>query len=376
MTGLELIEAFAFSTPVMCALGCMLMMLMDARTCKSNVQERRLRLYLALTYLVTALGWMGMVLYVVSPGGYVRYHTVFLLALMLDQVMFYRLVAFLTNTGQMRKFNRLHVLIPLVITAVSVLSDLLVPADRQMTVVYGGAGLTSDTWFGVVYILTSIVFVVYNTLYPLLSLRNIRRYRRFAVDYSSEAQRTSLDWLFGMQLLILVCIPVPLAGILLGIDTFASPWFVWLGALPYSVYYIILCYNMLDGNYLIIQPEAAGKEDAEEKAAVIDRKLFERYLRDKKPYLDPRLRITDLAVGLNTNRSYLSAFINNEYGMNFSRLINRCRLAELDKLRLSSRYCSKSNMELVLMAGFGNYRNYLRVKKEEDKNSILKVFEK
>lgn len=349
----------------------MLMMLMDARTCKQNPQERRLRLYLALTYLVTALGWIGMVLYVVSPGGYISYHTVFLLALMLDQVMFYRLVAILTDTGGPRPFSRLHVVIPLVITAVSLGCDLFVPAWKQMIAVSGRE--IPDLWFGVVYILTSVIFIIYNTLYPLLSLRNIRRYRRFVVDYSSEAQRTSLDWLFGIQLLILVCVPVPLAGVLLNINTFASPWFVWLGALPYFAFYIVLCYNMLDGNYLIIQSEPAEEKDTPEKEGSIDRKQFERYLREKKPHLDPRLRITDLAVGLNTNRSYLSAFINREYGMNFSRLINRCRLRELDRLRLSPRYSGKSNMELVLMAGFGNYRNYQRVKKEEYKRSLLKV---
>lgn len=370
-----LVEAFAFSTPVLCAVGCMLMMLMDAHNCKRNRQEKRLRLYLAFIYLVTALGWLGVVLYVVSPDGYISYHTVFLLTLMLDQVMFYRLVAILTDTGGSRPFNRMHVVIPFVITAVSLGCDLLVPAEKQMNVVYGGEGATSDVWLGVVYASTSVVFIVYNTLYPLLSLRNIRRYRRFVVDYSSEAQRTSLDWLFGIQLLILVCVPVPLAGVLLNINIFASPWFVWLGALPYFAFYIVLCYNMLDGNYLIIQPEPAdGKEeDATQKESALDRKQVERYLREKKPYLNPRLRITDLTAGLKTNRNYLSAFINREYGMNFSRLINCCRLAELDKLRNSPRYSGKSNMELVLMAGFGNYRNYLRVKKEEDKHSLLKV---
>lgn len=371
----KLTEAFAFSTPVLCAVCCMLMMLMDAYNCRQNMPEKRLRLYLAFIYFVTALGWLGMVLYVVSPDGYISYHTVFLLALMLDQVMFYRLVAILTDTGSSRPFNRLHIVIPFVITAVSLGCDLFVPSEKQVNVVYGGEGAAFDVWFGVVYASTSVVFIVYNTLYPLLSLRNIRRYRRFVVDYSSEAQRTSLDWLFSMQLLILICVPVPFAGLLLGIDTFASPWFVWLGALPYFVYYIILCYNMLDGNYLIIQPDAADGKDTPEKETTIDRRQFERYLRDKKPHLDPKLRITDLAAGLNTNRSYLSAFINREYGMNFSRFVNRCRLTELDRLRLSPRYSTKSNMELVLMAGFGNYRNYLRVKKEEDRLSVLKVFE-
>lgn len=371
----KLTEAFAFSTPVLCAVCCMLMMLMDAYNCRQNMPEKRLRLYLAFIYLVTALGWLGMVLYVVSPDGYISYHTVFLLALMLDQVMFYRLVAILTDTGRSRPFNRLHIVIPFVITAVSLGCDLFVPAGKQMNAVWDGWNTMSGAWFGIVYLLTSVVFIIYNTLYPLLSLRNIRRYRRFVVDYSSEAQRTSLDWLFGIQLLILLCIPVPLAGILLGIDTFSSPWFVWLGALPYFVYYIILCYNMLDGNYLIIQPDPADGKDTPEKETTIDRRQFERYLRDKKPYLDPKLRITDLAAGLNTNRSYLSAFINREYSMNFSRFVNRCRLTELDRLRLSSRYSTKSNMELVLMAGFGNYRNYLRVKREEDRLSVLKVFE-
>lgn len=370
----ELAEAFGFTSPVLCALGCMLMMLMDVHTCRRNRQERRLRWYLALTYLVSALGWLGLVLYTVSPGGFVRYHTVFLLALMLDQVMFYRLVAVLTGTGKPQRFSRLHVLIPLVLAAVAAVSGLLVPADRQLAVVYGREGMTGDAWFGMVYVLTSVVFIVYNTLYPLLSLHNIRRYRRFIVDYSSDAQRTSLDWLFGIKMLILVCVPVPLAGILLNVESLTSSWFVWLGALPYSAFYIILCYNMLDGNYLIIQTEPADREVAAGKAAVIDRRYFERYLRDRKPYLDPKLRITDLAAGLNTNRSYLSAFINREYDMNFSRLINRYRLRELDRLRLSSGYSSKSNMELVMMVGFGNYRNYLRVKREEDKLSLLRVF--
>lgn len=285
----ELVEAFALSAPVLGALGCMVMMLLDAYTMNRNKQEKCLRLFLALTYLVTALGWSGLVLYAVSPGGFIYYHTVFLLTMVLDQVMFYRFVAVITGTEKRRKFNRLHLLIPLFLTAVSAVSDLLVPVEKQMAVVYGGAGQTPDEWFRIVFMLTTVVFVVYNTLYPLLSLRNIHRYRRFVVDYSSDAQRTSLDWLSAMQVLILICVPVPLAGLLLNIEILASSWFVWLGALPYCVYYIILCYNMLDENYLIIQPNAVEDEEISSKAAPFDRRQFSRYMREKKPYLNPNV---------------------------------------------------------------------------------------
>mgnify|MGYP006886386467 CR=1 FL=1 len=46
------------------------------------------------------------------------------------------------------------------------------------------------------------------------------------------------------------------------------------------------------------------------------------------------------------------------------------------RLRVSPANAGKTNMELVLMAGFSGYRNYLRVKKEEDRLALLKVFER
>ncbi|WP_294143115.1 AraC family transcriptional regulator [uncultured Sanguibacteroides sp.] len=386
MIGRELMEAIAFSVPVVCAMACMVMLVMDASLYRRNPQERGLRLFLALTYFITSLGWLGLVLYAAYPEAFIYYQPMFLLTLMLDQVMFCRFVSVVTGTGNPRRFSWLHWIIPVLITALSAIGYTLVPAGSQVTTVYREDVLTPGTWFNVVYITTTIVFVVYNTLYPLLSLRNIRHYRRFIVDYSSDEQRTSLGWLAAMQALILVSVPIPLAGLLIGIPAFSTSGFVWLGVMPTFAFYVILCYNMLADNYLIVRPgteeeDTSGEtaHKAPEKATApipLDRRRLERYLRDKKPYMNPNLRITDLAVGLNTNRSYLSAFINTEYGMNFCRLINKCRLHALDRLRISPTHADKTNMELVLMAGFSSYQNYLRVKTKEDKLSLLKDFER
>ena len=43
--------------------------------------------------------------------------------------------------------------------------------------------------------------------------------------------------------------------------------------------------------------------------------------------------MTDLVEDLDVNRTVLSAFINQTYGMNFNRYLNRFRLRELDRLR-------------------------------------------
>ena len=67
MMSLGLMEAFAFSLPIVCAMVCMVLMLLDACRYGRGGQERRLRALLALTYLVTSLGWLGLVLYSVAP---------------------------------------------------------------------------------------------------------------------------------------------------------------------------------------------------------------------------------------------------------------------------------------------------------------------
>lgn len=376
MMNTALFEALVFTTPIVCALICMVMMLMNTVAHKHNAQEKGLRIFLAATYLVTSLGWLGMVFYMVSPRIFAYYYTVFLLTLMLDQVMIYRFVSIITDTGVRRKFNRLHLVVPLVFTAISVISDMTVPVEQQRDVIFlEGISGSPNTWFKVMYALTTLIFIVYNTLYPILNLRNIRRYRQFIVNYSSDAYHTSLGWLAAIQIFILITVPIPLAGLLSGISSSTFSYIAWLGALPYFVNYLLLCYNLLNDNYLIIQPDDA-KEEVAVKSTTIDFKHFERYLREKKPYLNPNLRITDLARQLNTNRSYISTFINKEYNMNFSRLINRYRLQELERLRLLPSNSEKANIELVLMAGFSNYRSYLRVKQEEDKLALLKVFER
>jgi AraC-like DNA-binding protein len=89
--------------------------------------------------------------------------------------------------------------------------------------------------------------------------------------------------------------------------------------------------------------------------------------------MNHRIHVSDFASALHTNIKYVSAFINSFYGMNFSRFINRCRLNELDRLRKAPQMKNRDNMELILMAGFSSYRSYLRAKKVEDKEHVLKV---
>ena len=365
----EIIRALAFSAPAMSTLVCLVMMLFDTFQKSKNQHEKRLRIFLSLAYIVAASCWIGLILKETNHLAFVRYQTLFLFALMMDQVLIYRFVHFITSTEQHYRFCRLHFAFPLLLTAASAICAFFIPFEQRFEVIYStGEG---NNWFSALYLTMNIAFIAYNILYPIFGLLRISRHKHKILNYSADMQRTSLNWLSTILILTLITSPIPFAGMLLNIEFFGNVWMAVQGVIPSTFIYPIMYYNLLSDNVIIITHD----DDLPEKATDINPKQFSKYMKEKKPYLDPKLRIVDIAAGLNTNRSYVSAFINKEYGMNFSRFINLCRLKELDRLRLLPDNKNCSGVELVQIAGFSNYRSYLRAKSEKDKEEVLKAFE-
>ena len=100
----------------------------------------------------------------------------------------------------------------------------------------------------------------------------------------------------------------------------------------------------------------------------IERAVFERYFKKNKPYLNPYLTLEDLTEPLQTNRTYLSKFINRTYGMNFNNYLNVCRLHEMDRLLSMYGNRHKTPESLCTLAGFGSYRSYLKAKNNLSNN--------
>lgn len=126
------------------------------------------------------------------------------------------------------------------------------------------------------------------------------------------------------------------------------------------------------------QPEEIKvKSPRKQHSGKLNRRRFESFIRNEKPYLNPDYKITDLVEDLDINRTALSSFVNRTYGMNFNRYLNRLRLKELEKLRSLPDGQGKSISSLIDKVGFKDFRNYSRAavaekeaaaqKKEADK---------
>ncbi len=296
-------------------------------------------------------------------------------------VLFYHLVCRLTRLRPDERFPKWHYLLPALVFTVALLWS-LPHWGNLMSLVPQPGNTDTHLLLPDLFYYAAFLRMVLILAYAVPSVVRIRRYQREAGNYSSDEYRISLRWLlilvviFGIQ--IIITMGISLYGGKSGLMT--SPLIILLIALL-MWQMTLMAYNILNGNFELVangrkpQPAACAEEAVAEGQGTEEerggnggagakvlpvapadafRQQLEAYIDKNRLYLKPDLRITDLVAPLGTNRAYLSAFINETYGMNFCRFINAYRLKEYERLRADEKNKSYSNAELAFWAGFSN----------------------
>ena len=357
----EFVRALIFSAPLVCVLVCLLLALFDTGRSKHPV-HRKIHYHLITTYSVLALIWLGFVLHSISHPAFIFYIPLFVPLAMFSYRLVYSAVRTMTDTGdRQRKFPWTHLISPILVSVMMLVVALTVSAERMNEIVYNPNG------DAIRYAVVGLCFVYNSIIYRILGIAEIWNYRKKTAGDSTDNHRSTLNLMFWLMIAELVVLPIPVCGLLMGVKIFANLGCLWaIVVLPSISIYIISCYNMLTESYVILDADKqpARKHFAENDALRLSRERVESYLDEMRPWLNPAFRITDMAEDLITNRAYISAFINKEYGMNFNRFINGYRLREVERLREEASHNEErtSSTKLVLKAGFSNYRSYLRAK--------------
>ena len=109
--------------------------------------------------------------------------------------------------------------------------------------------------------------------------------------------------------------------------------------------------------------EAPGKTISEkEKAALIQR--LENFMLSEKPFLNPTIRMPDLAASLNIPRHVFSNLINEHYGLNFFHFINQYRVEHAKKLLLDAAYENYTLETIGEFSGFNSRSTFNRIFKK------------
>ena len=312
------------------------------------------------------------------------------LSLNVAPVLYYRSAVILTDTGNKeRRFRSLHYLFPLLSGLGCLLLTLCLPADTSLQLLRRSR-VEGYAVAWAVYRSVPVVQFVLGAVYMWLAVRVL------AAAYRNNKKKDPERWKRWLRLsYMLALLAVAWSGAFaLTFWPQAGGWVLPVAATAAWVQAMYLCCFTFNRRSLLFLPlsiapvplpmpsveqlsaqKQAGRyprytrwnrtgEPTEVEAAPLNKKLFEQYVVGKKMYLNPQLRLTDLTEVFNTNRSYLSRFINDTYGCGFNGYINRLRLRELERLMRLPSNQGKPVSKLYPRAGFANYQVYLRINRE------------
>ena len=199
-------------------------------------------------------------------------------------------------------------------------------------------------------------------LYPIglmvVIFLNIRKYRQWCEENFSTLDDIDAQWIARYVIMILLsglvfyylCVSNDPAR------AFTQQWYLMF----------VICYTT---DQVLYRPDpwerlhstAVEEEEKEETnpANAAYRAALEAWLEKEKPYLNPDFQLADLRQVLPMNRTYLSQFINAEYGCSFYRWVNSLRIAEAK--RLLTEHPEIKLKEIAQQSGFSSPTVFSRV---------------
>lgn len=421
----ELYKMAILLCPVFSSLFAILILLLDIKY--SSRKPQKLNYYLLAFFGSVFLSWLSAILYFYMPMVYIYINWLSMLAFMLMQVFFYGFIFEVTHIHEQETISNFNYLFPALLSLLLLIASLITPVSDQHNVMLS-KGVYSGGPKVFFYLNYSKIFfrLLFSLIYSTLGFNRLLRYQKFIRNFSSNEEKGSLRWVSTLLVFSMLLVLVPLFSMFSSREEMAySPMSIFFVLILLYLYGYVCLHVIKRERYIIdlsdetgtfskhhhlgdqlyafaYQPnyekfsspnmekkteaenEVPGREFRTPKAVesavnsktdedelspylkknVLNRDFFDTFMQVEKPYLNADLRITDLVDRLHVNRTYISSFINKEYGVNFSTFINTYRLQEYKALVDRPEYCKMSKSELAEMAGFNSYRSFQRTEKE------------
>jgi AraC-like DNA-binding protein len=220
------------------------------------------------------------------------------------------------------------------------------------------------------------IFAVEVLLTVFFGLRLINRFNEKVLTYYSNVQDKELRSIRILLLFLVVTSFISLVSDLIGKDFFSDhPYLLAIPSITHSLALFGISYagyrqlfsireltqemNAGNDNDNVI---SIGEEEGQNGSEFdqLDRKL-EQLMQEEKIYLNPELRLNDLAALLGTNRTYASQLIHNRRNLNFCDYVNDYRIQHAKKLLSETADEPLPIEEVALRSGFASNSTFYRV---------------
>jgi AraC-like DNA-binding protein len=214
-----------------------------------------------------------------------------------------------------------------------------------------------------------IVFVVQVLLFLIYGRKLVLRYNKRVANFYSNLESKTIFWVKYLLYSFVATSIISIAANLIGRNYFADS--IPLLLIPSLIFSTLLFFIGLLGymqNHTVvdlvkdegIQPQVDQKKF---NAGQLQNKLLELFEKEKA-YRKPELKITEVSQLLGTNRSYVSALINNEFSCSFNEFVNKYRMAEAKRMMKEDSIKNYSLNYIAESVGFGSVGTFIRVFKD------------
>lgn len=222
---------------------------------------------------------------------------------------------------------------------------------------------------GIIFLLARIGFISQALIYLLLGIRQVNRYNKHINDFYSNTEGRRMYWFRNISVIILIVSMSGIALALIGRTYFTHhPLLLLIPSVVFSTIYFLIGFygnqqEIPNHDFRIDEDKTeleimGSKQEESLKSKLIS--LFEK----EHIYRQTDLRITTISEALQTNRTYISRLINDEFGMNFNEFVNQYRVREAQKLLLSEKHNAYTLDYIAETVGFGSGNSFTRAFKE------------
>ena len=286
---------------------------------------------------------------------------------------------YIEELTQFRPNRRLQtlILLPALVCGLAV-GTLYLMMDPQQTALfierhlYGNETLTLTAlprWQAFAHILVRVVFALQLPPVLIMGFRRIRQYNQMVDNNYSNTEGKRLMRIRTLMVLFTLATILSFALNVLGRNLFtASVWRLAVPSAAFSLLILLIGHVGLSQHFYIQDVDQDALPQPEPvKLPKVNQELMEKIRKtvtEQQLFLQPNLKISDVANLLHTNRNYIYNAINVEMGISFSDFINQQRIDYAAMLMKQNPEMSIN--DIILKSGFTSssafYRNYKKIK--------------
>ncbi len=228
-------------------------------------------------------------------------------------------------------------------------------------------GLTDMALFqAYIHQFCKLVFAIEVIATVVIGSMMIRRYDRMVDEFYADTDDKSMRNIQSILYLVLTIAILSFIVNIIGRARFTDHEIILTTtSLMFSALLFAIGYEGLHRHFSIIDmrtnKEQVSNDDSAALKDAVNRSMTERIIalvENGKIYLQPDLKLDDLAQMMHTNRTYIYQAVNQQMGISFNEFINRYRIAHAKRLMASDPTLSMN--DVALQSGFASLSSFYR----------------